>query len=140
MYDDLMSRLKNLSCIEIKNGEDVMPISAEAVKCIREIANEAADAIEQLFEKVEQLPRWIPVTERLPDNEEKLYLVTIDSYLGIRYTTTAYYAKNLEEVGGISLQGKRRGGFYGYIDVLGFLEKTGVRYWMPLPEPPKEEE
>lgn len=83
-------------------------------------------------------PRWIPVTERLPDNEEKQYLVTIDSSFGVRYTTTAYYAKNLEEVGGYSLQGKRRGGFYGYIGVLGYCEMTGVRYWMPLPEPPKE--
>lgn len=55
MYDDLMSRLRNLSCIEIKNGEDVMPITTEAVKCIREIAVDAADAIEELSRELMEL-------------------------------------------------------------------------------------
>lgn len=58
MYDDLMSRLKNLSCIEIKNGEDVMPITAEAMKCIKEIATEAADAIEELDKQLKEYHKY----------------------------------------------------------------------------------
>lgn len=72
----------------------------------------AADAIEELQS---QLPKWIPVTERLPE-EKGFYLVF--SPLGI--IGTAYFgAKWFVEDSRINVK--------------------NITHWMPLLEPPKEE-
>lgn len=51
MYDELISRLKNLAMLTTENGKSEILVSAEAVQAIREIATEAADAIEELLRK-----------------------------------------------------------------------------------------
>lgn len=51
MYEELISRLKNLAMLTTENGDSEIRISAEAVHAIREIATEAADAIEELLQK-----------------------------------------------------------------------------------------
>ena len=66
---------------------------------------DAADAIEELEKSI---PRWIPVTERLPEESWERVLAYTDD--GTVMTLPAIKLRN------------------GY-----------VRYWMPLPEPPKEE-
>lgn len=68
MYDELISRLKNLAMLTTENGKSEIPFSAEAVQAIREIATEAADAIEELSKSC-----WIPVTE--PPKYGDYYLV-----------------------------------------------------------------
>ena len=100
----------------------------ELVKRLREASGDArdtlwwkaADAIDQLEAAV---PRWIPVTERLPEEVGK-YLCTVKSF-------SHYYSKQ-----------------YCYVDVLVFqddcffecgLGTERVTHWMPLPQPPKEE-
>lgn len=73
---------------------------------ISELTNSAADAIEELSK-----PRWIPVTERLPENEGR--------YLAI------FYEEMIIDFG-------------YYRPSVGWCEQ-GITHWMPLPEPPKEE-
>lgn len=46
MYEELISRLQDLATLEVKNGESYLNVTAEATVAIREIAQEAADAIE----------------------------------------------------------------------------------------------
>ena len=75
---------------------------------------EAAEAIEELTK-----PRWIPVTERLPEDRRDVLV-----YAGVMfpYITVGYYdglwkfSFNDEEIAG------------------------SADYWMPLPTPPKEEQ
>lgn len=54
MYDELVKRLRNLS-----GTDNIVEF------------DEAADAVEELLQKMQQLPRWIPVTEKenLPNTD-----------------------------------------------------------------------
>lgn len=136
----------------------------ELIKALRIYANdetdelrfEAADAIEELqaAEKKylaiisaletenQHLKRerdWIPVTERLPSGEAERYLVAYPLMsLGLR-VAICYYADNLEEVDEYDFKDEKHSGFYWYDDEYGYCEQSDVKYWMPLPEPSKEE-
>lgn len=96
MYEVLISHLRE--CAKYDQAENTF--------------TEAADAIEELSK-----PKWIPVTERLPDQGESVLV----------------YRRGDNRV-----QPKMR------IDVCPYLGDgifclIDVAYWMPLPEPPKEE-
>ena len=83
------------------------------------------------YEKMQSIPaadvrevKWIPVTERLPDDIDEEVLVCTEDYgvSGLGFVTVATYG------------------------VSGWLEcwerktyLTAVTHWMPLPQPPKEE-
>ena len=86
----------------------------------------AADVVER--------PRWIPVTERLPE-ENGRYLVR--------------YVRDIDLEGGVHSDEVRTMRFvdaqwrFPFIcnpDVRKFVTREKVTHWMPLPEPPKEEE
>ena len=67
------------------------------------------------------MPKWIPVTERLPECDGR-YLCNVKSFSfpGTFYRTILQYVD---------------GGF-----VEGHIYTDDVTHWMPLPEPPKEVE
>ena len=104
MYDELVKALRDdNACLSVKT------------------LHEAADAIEELSK-----PRWIPVTERLPDKCIPV-LVCFD-FKGRKSVDVADLWSD--------------GGFHNYSDE--YLTPEGRKYrkgthWMPLPEPPKEE-
>lgn len=77
------------------------------------ITAEAADAIEELSK-----PRWIPVTERLPDAGERVL---------------CYCRANIYEV-----MKMRTDGDWVY-DTNHVYMHSFVTHWMPLPTPPKGE-
>ena len=85
------------------------------------LCEQAADALERL-EK--QVPKWIPVTERLPENREDVLVV---AFWHERWNVQwGWYAPN------------------GKVWHIGLMEETDypVSYWMPLPQlpqPPKGE-
>ena len=140
MYDELVKRLRNFStqaapCKTCDMTEDG--------SCSDTLMKQAADAIEELSRAKEELakqvaywqaqltksmcgetlaelekPRWIPVTERLPEDRRDVLV-----YAGVMfpYITVGYYdglwkfSFNDEEIAG------------------------SADYWMPRPAPPKEE-
>jgi hypothetical protein len=116
MYDELVKRLRE---------------AAEYVPCImdREDAIKAADAIEKLSKRVGESipkddaeiliaevakPRWIPVEERLPEKHKWCLVI----------------GENLYEMDFINSRGVWNTHDKPY---------APIDYWMPLPEPPKEE-
>ena len=73
-----------------------------------------AEAVSKGSKADSQIPRWIPVSERLPEQYESVIVWTSD-----------------RELGEAEYDGKR---FYWTSDD----NYTDVSHWMPLPEPPKE--
>lgn len=120
MYEELVKRLRS------HNGW-----------ALNETLDEAADAIEELSREIDidnaaitamdaAMPRWIPVTERLPEDARDVLVCYGFTHDGVMT--------------------ERR--FMGVIEYFAFdavphwqHESTGltVTHWMPLPEPPKEE-
>ena len=97
----------------------------------------AADAIEELSK-----PRWIPVTERLPEKQGR-YLVVKSLYGSIgNWQEVVSFAKNLHAVDKYDFSGVgyKRPGWYSNDSEYGYYEITNVTHWMPLPELPKEDE
>jgi len=140
MYDELVNRLKILATLEVKNGESYLNVTAEATTAIREIAQEAADAIEELSREVDidndamtamyaSMPRWIPVTERLPKTRKSILgkrsskvIVAFRFDDGTQGTDTAH-----------TLNGE-----WVFEDHITVVART-ITHWMQLPKPPKEE-
>lgn len=121
MYETLTGRLKNLAKIKLDdNGMGTIPLSAEGFKAIKEIAEEAADAIEELSK-----PRWFPVTEKPPKAYEEVLLLfphnqavgfcDRDGYWGV-YSGDGFYTEVADN------------------------EPKPTHWARKLPEPPKEEE
>lgn len=76
---------------------------------------------------------WIPVSERLPE-EEKQYLCVIETYRGLYYKICRY-AKDLYSVDEYDfLRKKGVGGFYMYDSPYGYVEINDIIAWMPIPE------
>lgn len=85
------------------------------------VTTEAADAIEELSK-----PRWIPVTEALPEE----YKDVLCYYEYFRYGDFNCMFRTIDR------------GYYGdgrWGGEAGQGHRNKVLAWMPLPEPPKEE-
>lgn len=92
--------------------------------CNDYVKRQAADMLEKLAaEKGTQKPEWISVKDRLPERDRKV--LVIDGHNGIRIL--AFWRKNGNEWEWIT-------------ETYGISRKNDVKMWMPLPEPPKEEE
>ena len=79
-----------------------------------------------VLSKTERTTQWIPVTERLPKDGEFALVCNDDGHMMIAKHETETYEW-----------------YYKYtnydFDIWDNEEQGPVRYWMPLPEPPKEE-
>lgn len=112
MYDDLVKRLRSYAKLDREyNGSG-------------KLFDEAADVIEKLSKS-----RWIPVTERLPEDgiESVLVYANGDGVECLSFITTAYFNRSEWRCGWNN------------------TKISTVTHWMPLPsteglaEPPKEE-
>ena len=81
---------------------------------------------------VEPKKKWIPVTERLP--EDGTYLITWKNHnaQGVCMAYYGYYQDGLHR--------SSRPDFYRYDNEWGDVPFDDVTHWMPLPEPPKGED
>ena len=127
MYDELVKRLRNDATAFVGFVEEDLRQAADALEELSAIREEQkANIILMAAEIEEKQPRWIPVTERLP---EKNQIVVV-----VQHGKTWDY-------------GQFRGLAYlgGNIHKWNWKNNTTktVDYWMPkksaLPEPPKEE-
>ena len=128
---------------ELKDTMGVYP-------CADLLMMKAADLIEQQAARIVELeakvPRWIPVTERLPEAKEGNWsgiarvLVTVHPYCFLTdepatpYVTSAAYdiEQRVFDVGGL-----------GAVNAVLFESdkpRLTITHWMPLPEGPKEGE
>lgn len=132
MYDELVKRLREYA-------KEHCPLDRKSGICGCIDAREAADAIEELdreyesvaksldeaVERVRKLrkPRWIPVTERLPENGDWVLGIGpkkgyhVCEYIGITHFPYS------GDIPWFSAKGR----------------SLNITHWMPLPEPPKEE-
>jgi hypothetical protein len=83
--------------------------------------------------------KWIPVTERLPSDGEKV--LAFSSYDGteLTYQSVLRFHSCLEAFDDFAFYGRKHGGFVDYDSEYGCLERSSVTHWMPLPTPPKED-
>lgn len=101
--------------------------------CEKELVLIAADRLEELEAK---LPRWIPVTERLPEKDGS-YLVSRKHKSGFRTQDVIKFAQNGDLIDPYDLHGEKNVWYY-YDSEYGHIPARNVTHWMPLPEPPKE--
>ena len=130
MYDDLIKQLRY--CADATTCRNCF---WKTECCPTDMQKKAADAIEELRKAVlrledesgiyDELPmyyiyptKWIPVTERLPEDYE--LVLTCDDHQNIHMMS---HTKKYKYPFGISPDHPRY-----------FM----VKYWMPLPEPPEE--
>lgn len=134
MYDELVKRLWECAFGECFNCSRYTETTNPSV-CAKELMKQTADAIKELSK-----PRWISVSEKLPENGK--YLVATH-FLGMEneplLVSVADYAQSLESVDKYDFEGDNRPGWYCYDSEYGFYERKGIRFYMPLPQPPKEE-
>lgn len=134
MYDDLILRLRDAA--KMSEALAVLLPYSEG-NATAKLYNEAADAIEELSKRVDESipkddaeiiiaevakPRWIPVTERLPEFEGAVLCMRKSNVYGVRPYQEILYVDEY--------------GFKNYDDI--YLADGVVTHWMPLPEPPEE--
>ena len=126
MLDKLVKRLQDFAAGTMRD-EDAQ-LAFDAANAIEELSAIREEQKAQIIAMAaEDKPRWIPVTERLPSNGTNV-LVYEFGRVEQAYTTTYTADRSLCWV-------VINGGSYHRISDA----DCPIKWWMPLPEPPKEE-
>lgn len=89
-----------------------------------------------MMDKIQELERrWIPVTERLPEDDGE-YLV-LGNYFGW-WNAVLMFAKDGRRVDEYDFRERWENVWYDFDRDCGHFIYSYVTHWMPLPEPPKE--
>ena len=107
MYEELVKKLRS------RNGW-----------ALNETLDKAADAIEELSK-----PRWIPVTERLP---EIMHTVIVSGRMKYEWETDFFRFVDVATY-------TEREFFETFNDWYEGQDEFEITHWMPLPEPPEDE-
>lgn len=126
MYDELIKRLRTECALPYQTLQ-LMREAADAIEKLSKIREEQkAQIILMAAEIGDQKPRWIPVTERLPEE----YTDVLCYYEYFRYGDYNCMFRTID-------RGYFGNGIWG--GEAGQGHKNKVLAWMPLPQPPKEE-
>lgn len=147
MYDELIKRLRAFckgcklwdGCKCCLKGECSQQKSLQAADTIEELQkdlerskdfeafwqHEAEEALKKFQVAISNKPRWIPITERLPEYMENV-LVTDGVFSGMGWRD--YY----------DYHGTKPREDY-WISPNSNVNDLGITHWMPLPQPPKNE-
>ena len=132
MYDELVKRLRDSA--KMSEALAILLPHSEG-NATAKLYNEAADAIEELTVVVraqkavlEKFPKWIPVTERMPE-EPGFYIV---------YTDSSYNHIRMLRYGMAAPVAFRDGNNW-YDEKGQHIYSWLVKFWMPLTELPREE-
>lgn len=113
----------------------------EHAKETTEDSNDEFDAMRAIANGTQQESRsenpnkWIPVSERLPEESKKCLVTFKGGYVGIMC-----YASDLYRVDEYDFCDKKgKAGWHDYDSEWGYYSRDDVIAWMPLPEPCKVE-
>lgn len=145
MYEALITHLRE--CAKLDPAENTYKEAADAIEDLEkslaialleyQIANNKWLMTE---EYAKQKQRWIPVTERLPEDRQRVLAISLSKISPRRSCyRLVYFSNNLESVDNLEFEGESRCGFYYYDSEYGFCEVDDVSHWMPLPQPPESE-
>ena len=126
MYDELIKRLHRYSenCVAYKldaDFADAVQQAADAIEEMQSAERKFLHIISDLESQIDQLKRerkWIPVTERLPEDGQDILAVHI--YCGEVRIVPANYDRGV------------------WYDCVFNRVADHITHWMPLPESPKE--
>ena len=85
------------------------------------------------------IPKWIPVTERLPDKDGKYLAFNKGIVAGSGYCRVLGFAKDARKIDQYDFVEDWQNVWYFYDSEYGYVTTNSVTHWMPLPEPPKGE-
>jgi hypothetical protein len=103
--------------------------------CKSKEAVENTQAVIDALEQIEKEPKWIPVSEGVPDDRKKCLVTFKGGYVGIMC-----YASDLYRVDEYDFcDEKGKAGWFDYDRELGHYSRDDVIAWMLLPTPYKAE-
>lgn len=105
-------------------------------RCGIELCEAVDMAIEALQEP--QVGDWVPVSERLPEEEGKYLCAYGKNFMRVYSFSNDLYSVDDYDFAKYKFEKKK--GFYTYDSEWGYLEVDFIKAWQPLPEPYKEGE
>lgn len=125
MYDELIKNLRVAGDFVSLSGyqRDLMREAADAIEVL--VAT-VGTAYNELANNEANKPRWIPMTERPPEEELRFY----SCYTNKGVVVECLWTNNKYGLGPCGEWGWR---------LMDVPQYQHITHWMPLPEPPKEE-
>lgn len=128
--EDAISRQTVIDAIEDdnRNGHYSCFASNNDAECFKQIIRD--------LPSVHSKQKWIPVSERLPDNDCECW-VTVTFVSGMRnIVNSCNYTNDLYDLDKYAFENRKGGsGFYNYDSEYGYYEIYDVIAWMPYFEP-----
>ena len=119
MYDELVEALH--LCVKYDNAMDALMNAEKAADAIEELSRDLDSMNEANIALYGALPKWIPVTERLPEQGKRYLVIQFDEVTKTQFIDILWHDAH-------DLWWNRL-----------YKGQYNVTHWMQLPQLPKEE-